>query len=184
MASNPQGHRIEARSSSSEGSTNGSTETSPERGLDPAVDIFMQLPVNDENNYQSQQSGTLGEYSRPRYGSLNPIPYDNDNQFEVLQRGKSAPPGLSTYPNDFALLDDQKVPEIIFTEPEPSRMDQSIYPETWSSSWGMDRMEGTSYDFPVGNNTNLIITAHEHHTKALQSEGYGGIKPFHFHMRY
>lgn len=145
----------------------------------------MRIPANHGNHYQSRQSGMLEAYNRPRCGSLNPAPYDNDNQFEVLQRGKSAPPSLSTTLNDFAPLPGQKVPAILVTEPDPPRMDSLSHPTVDSNFpiwWDSMAIEDSPYGFHVGNNPNL--TGHEHNTVAFQSGGYGGIGPFVCNMRF
>lgn len=146
----------------------------------------MRIPASHENNYQSRQSGMLEAYNRPRCGSLNPTPYDGNNQYEVLQRGKSAPPSLSTTLNDFAPLPGQKVPAILVTEPDPPIMDSlnhptvgSSYPAVW---WDSIAMEDPPYDFHAENNPNLA--GHEHNTVAFHSGGYRGFEPFVYSMKF
>lgn len=143
----------------------------------------MRVPASHDNNYQPRQSVTLEPYSRPRRGSLNPTSYDNDNQCEVLQRGKSAPPSLSI-PNDFTPLPGQKVPEILLTEPDPPRMDSpnhSTVNSNFSGEW-WDPMEVTPYGFHAGGSPSLA--GQEHNTVAFQSWGYGAIKPFNYNMKF
>lgn len=165
-----------------------SLENTPDRGLGPEAG-FMQVPSNDDDHYPPRQCEVLGAHNRPRQLSLTPINAWQGlerGDFEVLQRGKSAPPNFSIpssghFDLDLDLLASQKVPEIVVTEPDSLDHRNQIWQST---EWDSMAIESTPYDMAAENN--LLGSALDRDTQPvpLHSYGYKWTGPLYFNMKY
>lgn len=187
---------------SEDSSTNDSSETASDRGLDSVADEFM--AQSDDSHYPSQlgtnlvdlvqEKGlslqTLEELNRtqqPSFGQDYNCDWRMSEQYPLIyshDRGKSAPPNFSTpSSNNFPRIPTHDLPKIIVTEPDPQNDQDILHSNYWYSMENEVDSRSASYTDDNAMAPTLAITEAwpTGQTRGeCHSGGYGSFGPFNY----